>query len=76
MHCILLPAPLRPPHYTHSHPVNTTDHCYPHIYAPIPIHPLNEYLVQQDLCKCVVAKHNEVVERLTNFGVGKGTTHA
>jgi hypothetical protein len=26
----------------------------------------------KDLCKCVVAKHTEVVERLTNFGVGKG----
>ena len=26
----------------------------------------------KDLCKCVVAKHNEVVQRLTDFGVGKG----
>ena len=26
----------------------------------------------KDLCKCVVAKHNEVVQRLKDFGVGKG----
>jgi len=26
----------------------------------------------KDLCKCVVAKHTEVVERLVNFNTGKG----
>lgn len=26
----------------------------------------------KDLCKCVVAKHEEVVQRLKDFGVGKG----
>ncbi len=26
----------------------------------------------KDLCKCVIAKHGEVVERLVNFNTGKG----
>lgn len=26
----------------------------------------------KDLCKCVVERHSEVVERLTNFATGKG----
>ena len=26
----------------------------------------------KDLCKCVVEKHNEIVDRLTSFGIGKG----